>query len=34
MEYVVGYDDLEEEVDMEDFDGHKIRDSGFDDDTI
>lgn len=30
MEYVEGYEDLEEEDDMEDFDGLGIRDSGLD----
>ncbi|CAN4114135.1 unnamed protein product [Withania somnifera] len=30
MEYVEGYEDLEEEDDMEDFDGFGIRDSGLD----
>ncbi|XP_009602252.1 uncharacterized protein [Nicotiana tomentosiformis] len=34
VEYVEGYDDLEEEDDMEDFDGLGIGDSGLDDDTV
>ncbi|KAJ8574094.1 hypothetical protein K7X08_025899 [Anisodus acutangulus] len=33
VEYVEGYEDLEEEDDMEDFDGLGIRNNGLDDDT-
>lgn len=33
VEYVEGYEDLEEEDDIEDFDGFGIRDNGLDADT-